>query len=199
MKVAGRLLRGVLAVAIAASVVAPAGATTLIRQGLDGLVADNSTIVVGEVLDVASYWNENGDFILTDVRVAVVEVLKGRVQDPELTVTLMGGTVGDLTTLILGTAELIPGRPYVLFLNEEDIPGARALTVRDHCQGAFDLVMTKGGLRAISQANQHPLVPDHLGYFEAPGGVQGLPFKDMVESIRDLADRQQRGSRQEVK
>ncbi len=46
---------GALAVAVATGVVAPAGATTLIRAGLEDLTAVNETVVVGEVLDAQSY------------------------------------------------------------------------------------------------------------------------------------------------
>jgi hypothetical protein len=103
----------------------------------------------------------------------------------------MGGRVGDLTTLIVGGPELAPGNSYVLFLNEEKLPGVeRALTVRDLSQGVFDVKIGRGGLRAISQANAHPLLPDRAGSAEAPGGAEGLPFVDMMQSIRDIADRQ---------
>lgn len=183
-----RVLCGVMAVAIAASLAAPASATTLKRMDVEDLVAANQNVVVGQVLDARSYWNKDKTFILTDVRVSVNEVVKGNLQDSEITVTLMGGRVGDLTTLIIGGAELLPGKSYLLFLNEENLPGKkRVQTVRDHCQGAFDLVIGKDGLRAISQANRHPLVPDSLGYVDAPGGVQGTPFNAMIQSIRDLA------------
>lgn len=193
------LLRSGLAVALVSLAVAPAGATTLIRQSLAHLAADNATIILGEVLDTRSYWNDEGTFILTDVRIAPLEVLKGNVRDRELTVTIMGGTVLDLTTLILGGAELIPGKAYVLFLNQEDLPGAKgARTVRDHCQGVFDLVLAKDGVRAVSQANRHPLVPDEKGYVEPPGGAQGIPLDTMRQSIRELA-RNPQGARREVK
>lgn len=182
-----RVLCGVLAVAIAASLAAPAGATTLQRMGLEELVAANRTIVVGQVVDARSYWNKDKGFILTDVRIAVNDVLKGRLQDQEITITVMGGRVGELTTLILGGPELMPGKSYLLFLNEENLPGKRATTVRDLCQGAFDLVIGKDGLRAVSQANRHPLIPDRLGYIDAPGGVEGIPFNAMIQSIRGFA------------
>lgn len=183
-----RVLCGVMAVAIAASLAAPASATTLKRMDVEDLVAANQNVVVGQVLDARSYWNKDKTFILTDVRVSVNEVVKGNLQDSEITVTLMGGRVGDLTTMIIGGAELLPGKSYLLFLNEENLPGKKQVqTVRDHCQGAFDLVIGKDGLRAISQANRHPLVPDALGYIDAPGGVQGTPFNAMIQSIRDLA------------
>lgn len=196
---ARRLFRGLMVFAIAAGVVAPASATTLIRQSLEDLVATNGTIVVGKVLDARSYWSSDGTFILTDVRFGVADVLKGgRVAD-ELTITLMGGNVGDLTTLIIAGAELIPDRSYVLFLNEENLPGVEgALTVREHCQGAFNIVRAKdGSLRAVSQANGHPLVPDVFGYFDAPGGPEGFALDAMVQSIREMSARQQ-GARREV-
>lgn len=177
-----------LLVALSATAAAPAGATTFIRMGLDDLVASHRTIAVAEVIDSHSYWNADGSFILTDVRLKVDAALKGAAPDGALTLTLMGGTVDDLTTLIVGGAELVPGRSYVLFLDRAALPGAKdVLTVAAHSQGAFDIVAVDGGLRAVSQANRHPLVPDDKGYTEAPGGVEGFPFDAMVGAILDLA------------
>jgi hypothetical protein len=189
MNITKGLQRGAMVLAIAASA-ASAGATTLIRAGLDDLVARNRAVVVGEVVDAKSYWNEGHTFILTDVRLRLDDVLKGSVSK-DLKVTIMGGRVGDLTTLIVGGPELVPGNSYVLFLNEESLPGVeRALTVRDLSQGAFEVKIGRGGLRAISQAGGQPLVPDRSGYSEAPGGVDGIPFIEMVQSVRDTVDRQ---------
>jgi hypothetical protein len=187
-----------LAAALATVLVAPAGATTLIRMGLEDLVKSHSKIVVGEVVDVRSYWNHDGTFILTDVRFSADQVIKGRLQEnSEITVTLLGGEVGDLTAIIVGGAELVPGSSYVLFLNEESLPGTqKALTVREHVQGAFDIKLDKGGLRAVSQAVNHPLVPDANKLVEPPGGRDGLPLNDIIRSIRAIAVRE---SRQEVK
>ncbi|MEA2561093.1 MAG: hypothetical protein QOH06_2597 [Acidobacteriota bacterium] len=192
-----RLLRGVMAFAIAASVVVPAGATTLIRESLDEMVRSNRTIVVGEVVDVHSYWNADGTFILTDVRITAHDVLKGNVKDRELTLTIMGGRVGETTTLIIGNPNLVPGNSYVLFLNEEDLPGVKALTVRSLVQGAFDVKIGKDGLRAVSQANAHPLLPDARGSFEAEGGREGFQLNSMMQTIREIVSNT--GARREVK
>jgi len=191
-------LYGVLTLALAVAAVEPSSASTLLRQSLDGLVAGNATIVVGQVLDAHSYWNEEGTFILTDFRIKATDVLKGDPKDTDFTVTLMGGSVGDLTTLIVGGAELIPGEPYVLFLTEGDLPGVQGVrTVRDHSQGVFEVVKARDGLRAISQANRHPLYPDALGFVDPPGGAKGLLLDDMVRSIREAVGRQ--NARREVK
>ncbi|HEV7516127.1 MAG TPA: hypothetical protein VGR07_07490 [Thermoanaerobaculia bacterium] len=174
-------------------IAAPLGATTLVRTGLDELVAANERVIVGKVIDAVSYWNEDKTFILTDVRIAPDETIKGikGKAKGKLTVTLLGGKVGDLTTLIVGGAELIPGRSYVLFLNPEDLPGARqVLTLPDHCQGAFEITAQKGELRAVSQANRHPLAPDRSGRIDAPGGAEGLPLDTLLENLRGTVKRQ---------
>jgi len=163
-----------------------AEATTLRRAGIRELTAANATIVAGEVVDARSYWNAEHTFVLTDVRVAPTEVLKGAHAGGDLTVTLMGGTVGDRTVLIVGGARLEVGRSYVLFLNDEDLPGApRVRTVRDHCQGVFDLVTGVDGVtRAISQASGTHLLPDRSGERRAPGAAAGLPLAELVEQVQ---------------
>jgi hypothetical protein len=179
-----------LTLAIALGVSAPAGASTFVRVGLDYLVAQNGLIVAGEVLSARSYWNDPGTLILTDVQVSVSEVLKGRLEDPEITVTIPGGTVGDDTIAVLGGAELIPGHPYVLFLQKGDLPGASGVhMVRDHSQGIFEIKLGKDGLRAVSQAVRMELIPDAFGNKTAPGGGPGLPFQALRQSVRDLVVR----------
>ena len=163
------------------------------RMGLEQLTSSNNMVVLGEVVDFHSYWNSTGTFILTDVRIEVMEVLKGDLEpNKELEITLMGGEVGDLTALILAGAELAPETSYVLFLSAEDLPGAQgALTVRDHSQGVFEVVLTADQkLRAVSQASEHALVPDAGGASLAPGGSEGLPLDNLLRDVRAIANQQ---------
>jgi hypothetical protein len=158
----------------------PAGATTLIRSGLETLAAENATIVQGKVLEIHSYWNADHTFIFTDVRFQPTRVMKGDRSQREIAFTVMGGTVGETTTLIVANPDLVPGREYILFLNREELPAAtERVTVRDLAQGAFDVV--RG--RAISQAVNHPLLPDAAGISEPPGGRDGLDVREMAAEI----------------
>jgi hypothetical protein len=196
MRAVSSWLRAALALSITvgiAGAVVPASASTLKRASLEDLVVANSTVVVGEVLDAHSYWNVGRTFILTDVRIATTAVLKGNARSREITVTILGGSVDDLTTLIIGGAELIPGRSYVLFINRDDLPGVKGVTtVRDHAQGVFDIVQARDGIRAVSQANKHPLVADARGFVDPPGGAEGLLLNKMIESVREIAERPSR-------
>lgn len=188
-------------VALLALFAAPASfGTTLVRENLERLVTSHEAIVIGEVLEANSYWNSDHSFILTDVKIGVSEPLKGPADSNEiLTVTLLGGTVGDLTTLIVGGAQLAPGRSYLLFLNQERLPGVeRALTVRDHVQGAFDLDTDDNAqLVARSQANRQPLLGDSRGLTHPVGGSDGVPLDRLRVAIRTL-DRQD-STRKEVR
>lgn len=185
-----RLWTLALAMTLSAGAATPAPATTLFRADLETLVSSNETIVLGEVLEAHSYWNDDGTFILTDVVVAPEDVIKGAPDEQQVTVTVMGGSVGELSTLIVGGARLIPGERYLLFLDRQDLPGApSALTVPDHVQGVFDVKPGKGGPRAVSQAAFEPLVPDRSGASSPPGGIDGLPLNELVASVRDLAHR----------
>lgn len=168
---------------------APAAvATTLVRRSLGQLVSTHQTIVVGEVLEASSYWNSDHTFILTDLRFGISDFVKGDPGKDVITVTLMGGTVGDLTTVIVGGAELELGRSYLLFLNPEGLPGVRrALTVREHVQGVFDVRPGRDGrLMAQSQASHHPLWPDDRQLESPVGGSDGLPLESLLRSIRTL-------------
>src|SRR5689334_6100479 len=200
----GPVMRGervcsVLALIVLALAAVPAAATTLVRQSLGSLVAGNAVIVVGEVVEASSYWNAEGNFILTDVRVKALDVLKGNPAGREITFTIMGGTVGDLTSLIVGGPELVPGSSYVLFLNRANLPGAANVeSVPYLSQGVFDIEMAGDGLRAISQANREPMVPDAEGIALAPGGREGVPLGTLMNSVRELAARPG-SNRREVK
>ncbi len=180
-----------LALALTATLGSPAGAMTLIRAGLDDLVAANSTIVIAKVEGATSYWNADANLILTDYRLTTTQVLKGRVER-EITLTQMGGTAGELTTLIPGGANLLSDQRYVLFLRHEPLPGTEpVLTVAEHCQGAFDIESRDSGDWAISQAADESLVDDKGDPqgAEVPGGAQGLSLDELVKSITALVDK----------
>jgi hypothetical protein len=187
-----RSYHGVASAALAMTVLAllwaPARATTLVRQGLESLVKENRDIVLGQVQEIHSAWNADHSFILTDVRVRPTRLLKGDRTSRDVTFTVMGGTVGDITTLIVGGPEIVPGSEYLFFLSHEDLPGASGRnTIRELMQGVFDVVDTPSGKRAISQAAQHPLLPDASGLSDPPGGDAGLPLQSMIDQVGRLA------------
>ncbi len=180
---------GLGAFALAATLVVPAGALTMKRAGLDDLVETNSTIVVATVEGASSRWNDDRTFLLTDYKLATREVLKGG-SVSGLTVTLMGGSDGEYTTLIPGGASLDRGKSYVFFLRAEALPGVeRAVTIADHSQGVFDVEDRGGLLWATSQAAGEALIPDEEdqeGDVDVPGGIKGMSLEELTRSIKSM-------------
>jgi hypothetical protein len=165
----------------------PVGATTFIRAGIEKLTAESEIVVHARVTGFDSYWNSNHTFILTDVRLQPIRSMKGEPGGQDLVITLMGGTVGDLTTLIVGGPDLAPGAEYVLFLGRCDLPGGLgSLSVRDLAQGTFTVVEGPGGRRAVSQAIGHPMLPDASGISEPAGGAEGFALEELNVRIRRL-------------
>src|SRR5688572_3324507 len=154
LRTRSRFLLPVLLLALAA----PASATTLVRRGLEALTADNEAVVHARVLEVHSYWNADRTLIFTDVRAKPIQSLKGDASE-ELVVTLLGGSVGETTLLIIGSPQLAPGAEYVLFLAHAESGDKAGWTVRDLAQGVFDIVSG----RAYSQAERELLLPDDEG------------------------------------
>jgi hypothetical protein len=184
------LLRALVIAAAGATAVVPASATSIRRASLDRLVAENAIVVVGHIADVYSHWNADGTFILSDVRVVVDDALKGDAGQREFVFTAMGGTVGELSTVIVGGPEIEVGHKYLLFLNREDVPGlSNALMVRDLSQGIFDIVDSPKGKWAINQSIRHGLVPDSTGSVVPPGGEKGMSLAAISREIRRLGER----------
>ena len=185
-----------LLVAAGLGLAGPAAATTLMRVGLERLVAENSTVMIGEVVETRSYWNADGSFILTDVVVEPDAVLKGeRSIEGRRVLTLMGGQVDDLSAVVLGGATLEVGRSYLLFSSVSDLPGSPAVaTVKHHSQGVFELnESADGSLRAVSQAAGEDLVADGEGRSRVPGGIEGMALDRMLRTIEQTIQTQDFG------
>jgi hypothetical protein len=96
----------------------PASATTAVRMSLGERAQSSSTVVHGAVLSTSSRWNADRTMIVTDVRVRVLDAIKGG-PGGEITVTQPGGQIGKLRTDVAGATAFLPGEEAVLFL----VPG----------------------------------------------------------------------------
>jgi hypothetical protein len=73
-------------------------------------------IVRGQVVLMRSYWNHEKMLIHTDVKLLIDEYLKGE-GPKELTITIPGGTVGEITQWVSDTPQFHVGDYGIIFLN----------------------------------------------------------------------------------
>ena len=112
-----------------------AAATTVPEMTLREMVASSGSIVHGVVESAASRWNDDRTLIVTDVRIQVLDTVKGAASGT-LVVTQPGGQVGKVRVDVDGASPFLPGEEAVLFL----APGPRQETnVLGLSRGRFDV------------------------------------------------------------
>lgn len=98
----------------------PTYATIIIPSTLQSMTEYVDTIVIGQIKHAHSYWE--GKKIYTDVVVEVEEFVKNSTEETstEITLKLLGGTVGDLTLTIDMSPEFTIGERVMLFLQKKE-------------------------------------------------------------------------------
>jgi hypothetical protein len=110
-------------------------AATVLELDFKQLVAKSDYIVVATVRGQTSRWNKHGR-IVTDVALEVQETLKGEVAEGErLSVTNLGGTVGDIAMRVEGSPQFVSGATMLVFLRE--VPSLGELRVVGMSQGVL--------------------------------------------------------------
>lgn len=86
---------------------------------LDELVSKSEIIFTGSVVDKHSEWNAGKTRIYTRVTVEVAEYFKGEGLDNTITVTHLGGEVGDVGELYTGAARFEKDEEVILFVKRD--------------------------------------------------------------------------------
>ena len=103
---------------LAVLVTGSAGATTMRPFTTEGLVREAALVVRGTVVSERASFTPSRDRIYTDTTVHVREALVGRA-GADIVVRQLGGTVGDVSALVPGTARFTRGEEVVLFLRTD--------------------------------------------------------------------------------
>jgi hypothetical protein len=90
----------------------------LIRPyGAADLYGEAERIVVGQVVEQRSFWNNEKDRIYTEFTVRVERIEKGR-EVPVVVVRILGGAVDHQELVVSGTPTFQPGERVLLFLKD---------------------------------------------------------------------------------
>jgi hypothetical protein len=145
------------------------------RMTVPELAAVAPHVVVAVVESRESRWNPQHTLLVTDYALRIEERLRGEVPD-RVSITVPGGTLGNLADETCVTVRLEPGARYLLFLDRLDRPsltpilGAGQGMLRETEPGSFrDLV---AGVRPLAAKALPPQLPPR----NAPP-AQDLPFK----------------------
>lgn len=186
-----RLLVVLVLVAAAVSAL-PASASTFLAMGQDDLVASSQAVVVGEVLQVRAFWNDDATAIVSEAQVRVDETVVGEAP-PIVTVRTFGGTVGRLRIEALGFPTFHTGERLVLYL--EDLEGPARVV--GYQQGEYRVVTRHSdGTEIAVPAVDHGAHLVHLDG-RAAARPRALPLSDLKTQILQAAERPNAGVRNE--
>jgi hypothetical protein len=132
-------MKSAAAAALAAALLVTAGlaeATTLLRMSVEDMAAAAEMVVVGEVTEVKSSWNDANTTIHTFTIFKIEQCIKGTCGE---TVALKqrGGTVGEMTLYIPGMPQFSKGLKALLFLEPDPEGEPGFYYVVGMCQGMF--------------------------------------------------------------
>jgi len=109
--------RAALTIGLIVALNIPLHATSVRRLGFDDLVTRAGSIIEGSVIGSQTYRSGDGKLILTSYTIKVQETLKGRAQQT-LTITTIGGKIGNTILHVSGMPAFSPGEKAILFLEQ---------------------------------------------------------------------------------
>jgi hypothetical protein len=148
--------------------------TTVERLGLEDLVKKARAIVVGKVTASHTYWSADKRFILTDYTIEVGESIKGS-SSGTLSVTTVGGKIGDTELYVSGMPSFEKGENTVLFIEQS---------------GAYQTVVGLGqGKFTISNGEVANSIDDLSFPDGRPGNPVKMPLQTFKAQIRRFLNR----------
>jgi hypothetical protein len=161
---------------------------TLANASLEELTYESAVVIHGTVESVHCEWeDESGHTIRTIVRLQVEEYLKGSGAS-YIQVEQMGGQIGDIGDVIVGTPILNKGDEVILFLvNDQGV-----LKIHSIALGCYKVVQTSDGLsRAVNDLSAtHLIDPDTDKVISRENSIFSYPINQFENQIRSIADQQ---------
>jgi len=135
------------AVLLALITIPSAHALSVVPRSFDELVTLADLVIVGTVSAQQSRFDTPEQaHISTYVTLSDLQVVKGALDDPQYTLRIAGGVVGDRAEEYPGLPQLVTGQPYVLFVrgNQRDF-----FPVVGIHQGVYHIVKDAAGREVV--------------------------------------------------
>ncbi len=111
----------------------------MIAYSTEELTNKSQSIIIGTVLNINSYWNEDKTLIFTNTLIQVKEFIKGGFHENPITVKHIGGTIGDLALKVSDTPNFQLNDEVMLFLND-DPESANIKILMARTQGKYSIL-----------------------------------------------------------
>jgi hypothetical protein len=184
---ARRGVRTALAVLVSVILAGVVKGLTVEKIPLERLTRESGVIVRGVVMTTGGRWEGNNIYTVTTVR--VTDRLKGTVGET-ITVTQLGGTVGEVSAEVPGTPVLRAGEDVVLFLT----PWQGKYWIHSIVLGRFAVVAANGTETVVNDLRNIGLVDPATGVEITDGSEkeQRIPLHPFLERVRAIVAEESR-------
>jgi len=176
----------VLAIAALAMITASyAAATSVEKMSLRDLAKKSDAIVLARVEDETARYDTNKE-IFTFITLRVLEPVKGPKKDDVITIRQLGGTVGQISSIVPGTPSFRKGEEVVLFLTQKDVAGYP--WVMGLQQGKYSVTADEKGQKHVrNEIDGLTLVTPGGKASEADAG-KAQPLQAFLDGLRTQLD-----------
>lgn len=174
--------RAVAGLAVALTIAAQAGATTVVGKSFRSLATEAEEIFAATVTDVESYQKDGGR-IWTAVRFGDLTWIAGG-ERPQVELHFAGGRIGERAEVVGGMPRFSEGQRVLLFVRDA---GTASPIVGFH-QGCFALE-TADGEDVVVTANRRPVLSLEGGRLRTgePGVIEGaMSFEDFRRAVNRI-------------
>lgn len=146
-----------------------AGLTSGVRPNIEELTEESTHIIIGEVEQIRSEWNEEETMIFSYVTISVEAYLKGNSKGRYVTVRHQGGEVGDIGVGVSGEPDFAKGEKVKAFLRLET-------------SGEFSVVGGGQGKISLTKSGAVELSPAGYSYTGIHWNPADLPVEYYINS-----------------
>jgi hypothetical protein len=168
--------------------VGAASATTVVPPEFDELVRESDFVVRTKVLVVRSEWLERGNSraIVTKVELEVLELIAGEAET-SVTLTMLGGKVGEREMVVEGSPKFVVGQEDILFVQGN---GRQVVPLTAMMHGRYRVLHDKESDKPyIARGNGEPLTETtQVAAAMHPGGHEGEATAEAIERALTPSD-----------
>jgi hypothetical protein len=168
---------------------APAVATSILEVSLDEMLRGSDLVFEGQVIDAESRIDPRGGMIHTLVTFEILEIIKGPFSHNTITLSFLGGTVGEETVTVSAMRVPLVGEKGIYFV--ESLERRQVHPLYGWSQGHFLVVPDAQGIeRVVTEDNRAvmavvPALTVPRGQI-SKGVAQGLVVKDAASLAQAL-------------
>lgn len=178
-------LRLFLVVAIAAlafAVAQAAFATTVQKLSLQELTKRSDSIVMARVDDAVASWDAGHKEIYTYITLSVLQPVKGDKGATTITLRQLGGTVGNIASVVPGMPSFKKGEEVVVFLTQKDAAGYPWVMGLE--QGKYSVSTAKNGVKMVRNDLAGTELLSTNGKHVEPTTAPDMPLNAFIDGLK---------------